>query len=230
MSGSSHFRAAHAADVLRSCIPYLKPGDRKRAELALSSSDHGKSSMNDVVSSAIEAARSSWSVRESVRRVLRQDTDREIEMIYKTLRPSTAHLLKRLGSSIGGSLDEILSHVDATIALGEEEQKEIQELRTHLAEEMYRTDPKKFASEIKKCEIEKKVINAKLDEWRELGNLMRGSLQDQTLSRLDHITEQWLLYDQPPKLETLTQEIQFVREQKELNPFGEQTQPPPAPP
>ncbi len=221
MSGSSHFRAAHAGDVLRACIPFLKLPERKRAELALAAFDQGKSSVDDVVSSALLAARCAWSARQAVRRMFQKEADQEFELITNTLRPSSAHLLKRLRQSIPGTLDDVLTHTDTSIAFGADDLQEIQEIRTHVQEHAYTTDPKKFAVEMKQCERERNALEEKLDDWRDLGNLMRGSLQDQALSRLNHVTEQWLLFDHIPTLETLTQEIQYVREQKELNPFTE---------
>lgn len=221
MSASQHAIASRSADVLRRCLAYANAPLRARGEKALSVYDHGKMSLVDIVSIAYEVARKTWSAREAVRRDCDEHPDREWKMLLGMVRPSTGHLLKRLQASIGGSVDKVLSNTDAEIALSSEEMEEIEQLRTHVREDLFVKNEKDLALLMKSVEKEAKEMDEALKELNGIGEMMRGGLQDQTLGRHRLFQEQWFLYDRAPTIESLRQEIQFCRDQLARSPFHE---------
>jgi hypothetical protein len=141
---------------------------------------------------------------------------------HDSIRPSTAHLLKRLKTaSKAKTLDAALADPDAGIALRDEEQLEIAEVRRHVAHDIWKEKKDTLEILVKAGEKELAGYRKRFDALRELGTTLPSSLLNEVFSKLSHYEDRILFAGEVIPLEILDEEIKYYRDQKEISPMEE---------
>lgn len=149
-------------------------------------------------------------------------TEEEWVLVFAVIRPSTAHLLKRVRKSSGASsLDAVLAHADAESALKEEELHEIEQVRGQIRAEYWKSHAKALAILVKEGEAELKAFRTRFDKLRDLAVAMPRSLQDEIFSKINHYEDRILYAGETIALATLDEELQYYSEQKAISPLDE---------
>jgi hypothetical protein len=142
--------------------------------------------------------------------------------VNAAIRPSTAHLLKRLKTaSKAKTLDEALADADAGIALRDEEQLEISEVRRHVAHDIWREKAETLKILVKAGEKELAGYKKRFAALRELGTALPSSLLNEVFSKLARYEDRILFAGEVIPMEILDDEVKYYNEQKEISPMEE---------
>jgi hypothetical protein len=132
---------------------------------------------------------------------------------------STGLLLKRLRQNTKlQTLDDVLTHSDASTALREEERKEIEHLRLQIAESVWKEKVDSLQERVKASEGSLKEYRQRFDALRELALALSSVFQDEVFSKIQHYEDRILFAGERVPYEVLDGEIQYYREQKEISP------------
>lgn len=141
----------------------------------------------------------------------------EWERVLASVRPSTAHILKRLDDYLElHALDALLKHEDAEMALKDEDRFEIAEVRKQLRIDYWKTKSQTLAPLVKEGKTLLSGYLKRLDTLRELAADLPSSI-DEIYSKLTHYEDRILYEGEPLPLEVLDEEIKYYIEQKEIS-------------
>lgn len=179
-----------------------------------------------------------WPVRFAMKRYFETEgADEEWRRVLAAVRPSTAHLLKRFGAGIkAASLDDVLKHAEADVALRDGDRVEINEIRKHLRQDYWReksrhhgkksqeggippkAGKKTLAILVKEGEREAKAYHDRIAKLRDLALAMPRGFQDEIFSKLMRYEDRILFENEVVPLEILDDEVKYYTEQKEISP------------
>jgi hypothetical protein len=176
-----------------------------------------------LAAAAKKLAEATWPARYAIHVYCsKENPNEEWTRVNAAIRPSTAHLLKRLKTaSKAKTLDQALADPDAGIALREEEQLEIAEVRRHVAHDIWKEKKDTLDILVKAGEKELAGYHKRFDALRELGTTLPSSLLNEVFSKLSHYEDRILFSGEVIPLEILDEEIKYYRDQKEISPMEE---------
>ncbi|MBP9869112.1 hypothetical protein KBC59_00950 [Patescibacteria group bacterium] len=212
---------SRVVDFLVSAAPYASKMDQAAAEKLITAYEDGKGiPMKSMSKSARELAEATWPARYAIHRFFSEEgRETEWKRLTESLRPSTAHLLKRLHSSLGDiSIDEALKDSDADMALGDEGRMEVEGVRRHLREDYFREHAKNLAIFVKEGQTLRTGYNDRLERMRELAVGFSESMQGELLSKLARFEDRVWFEGEAVPFEILDKELEYYVEQKELSP------------
>lgn len=215
---------ARVVDFIAEYSDYSSSEERRVAqELAKTYADGQKVATDALAQAARKLAIAVWPARYAVEMYFAEKgAEEEWNRVLSAIRPSTAHLLKRFRQGTdASSLDEVLNHEDAHLAIKEEESLEIAEIRRHVRMQFWLQEQKKIESFVKEG---KKLMDAyaeRLGRLRELAIELPSSLQNDVFAKLMHYEDKILYAGEVVPLEILDQEVQYYNEQKEISPMEE---------
>jgi hypothetical protein len=166
-------------------------------------------------------AAATWPARYAVRMLCeKEDPEEEWRRVTSAVRPSTAHLLKRLRtSSKAKTLSATLADSDAGIALRDEEQAEIDGVRQHVRHDLWKEKASTLDVLVTAGAKELAGYTKRLAALRELALALPPSLQDEVFSKIARYEDRILFAGEVLPLEILDQEIKYYNEQKEISPL-----------
>lgn len=161
-----------------------------------------------------------WPARFAMKRYFETEgADEEWRRVLAAVRPSTAHLLKRFGAGIkAATLDDVLKHAEADVALRDGDRVEIEEVRKHLRQDYWREKKKTLAVLMKDGEREAKAYQDRIAKLRDLALAMPRGFQDEIFSKLTRYEDRILFENEVVPLEILDDEVKYYTEQKEISP------------
>ncbi|MEO5927617.1 MAG: hypothetical protein ABIO72_02855 [Patescibacteria group bacterium] len=176
-----------------------------------------------LAAAAKKLAEATWPARYAVKIFCtKENPAEEWTRVNAAIRDSTAHLLKRLKTaSKAKTLDAVLADPDAGIALRDEEQLEIAEVRRHVAHDIWKEKAKVLDVLVKAGEKELAGYDKRFTRLRELGTTLPSSMLNEVFSKLSHYEDRILFAGEVIPLEILDEEIQYYHEQKEVSPLEE---------
>ena len=208
-------------DFLAEHLDYASSKERSTAEAWIHDYQEGEKTPTDKLAEAARKfAVSIWPARFAVHRYfMTEGVEEEWKKITSSIRPSTAHLLKRFRQGTGTkSLDETLQHAESDTALKEGERFEIDEVRKHLRQDMWKTKKKVLAVLVKEGEELLKDARERFDALRELAVVLPRSMQDEVLSKIERYEDTMYFEGRAVSLEVLDQEVQYYKEQGAVSP------------
>jgi hypothetical protein len=152
----------------------------------------------------------------------KEDPEEEWRRVTATIRPSTAHLLNRLRKGTGAkTLDEVLKHDEASVALRDAEQQEVAEVRNHVRQEVWKEKAGTLALLIKSGGKEFAGYEKRFAKLRELATSLPPSLLNEVFSKIGKYEDRIFFAGEVIPLEILDEEIKYYNEQKEISPLEE---------
>ncbi|MEK7116529.1 MAG: hypothetical protein AAB879_03985 [Patescibacteria group bacterium] len=155
------------------------------------------------------------------------DTDgreEEWQRILSSVRPSTAHLLKRfrVGTN-AASLDLTLRHAEADVALREGDRLEIAEVRAHLRQDFWRDASRSLGKKTRATLVadgERRAAEyqKRFADLREIASSSSQGFQDEIFSKIARYEDRILFEGEVVPLEILDEEIAYYTDQKEISP------------
>jgi hypothetical protein len=176
-----------------------------------------------LAAAARKLAEATWPARFAIHELCTtEEPEEEWRRVSAAIRPSTAHLLKRLKTGTKAkTLDEALEHTDAVAALREEEQNEIKEVRVHVYHDLWKEKGKTLGVIVKNGAKELEGYQKRFSLLRELAVSFSPSLQDEVFSKLARYEDRILFAGEVIPLEILDEEIKYYNEQKAISPLEE---------
>ncbi|MBI4138707.1 hypothetical protein HY479_00975 [Candidatus Uhrbacteria bacterium] len=170
---------------------------------------------------ARKVARATWPARAAVmRHFAHEGADTEWTTLNAAVRPSTAHLIKRVRRAVdAGTIDELLRHAESDTALRDEERLEIAEVRKHVHEDFWKEHGKTLAPTIRDQERVLEGYDKRLDALRETAAVFPPALQDEVFSKINRYEDRILFGLESVPMEILDKEVQYYKEQKEISPL-----------
>lgn len=212
-------------DFLVEAMEYAPAKDRVAAEkLVAKYQEAGHVPTGKLAEEARELAMASFPARFALKRFFSTDgAEEEWKLVNAAIRPSTAHLLQRVRKSSGVStLDEVLEHADADSALKEEERHEIDEVRSQIRIDYWKSHIKTFAVLVKEGEEELKALRERFEKLRELAAAFPEGMEDEVFSKVEYYEDRILFALETVPQSTLDEEIAYYVEQKVESPFDEE--------
>ena len=162
-----------------------------------------------------------WPARFALQRFFQAEgADAEWDAVCAAIRPSTAHLVKRIRrSSNAKTLDELLGHPDADAALKDEERMEISEIRGHFRQDYWTLHAKKLAGLVKQGEAELAGVRSRLNKLRDIAVAIERSIQDEIFSKIAHYEDRILFAGEIVPFEILDQELAYYTDQRAIDPL-----------
>lgn len=152
----------------------------------------------------------------------KEDPEEEWRRVTSAVRPSTAHLLKRLrASSKAKTLSATLADPDASTALRDEEQSEIAAVRQQVRHDVWREKASTLDVLVRAGGTELAGYQQRLEKLRELALALPPSLQDEVFSKIARYEDRILFAGDVVPMEILDQEIKYYTEQREISPLEE---------
>ncbi len=146
--------------------------------------------------------------------------EEEWRRLLASVRPSTAHLLKRFRAGTrAASLDDVLKHAEADVALREGDRIEIEEVRAHLRQDFWREKKKSLVGLVKDGERQAAEYQKRLAILREIATSLSRGFQDEIFSKLARMEDRILFEGDVVPLEILDEEIKYYTDQKEISPI-----------
>ena len=201
-------------------LDYAPAKDKLAAQKIIHQYETGaKQSADKLAEAARKFAKAVWPARFAMNRYFAEEgKETEWERILSTVRPSTAHLLKRFRQGTGSeSLDLTLSHAESEIAFREEECLEIAEVRQQLRHDYWRDKFKTLGMYVKDGEHELKSYLERLDKLRELAAEFSRDLQDEIYSKLTRYEDRIFFEGEVVPLQILDEELKYYIDQKEIS-------------
>jgi hypothetical protein len=209
-------------DFLVENLDYAPPKDRaKAAEFIKAYGEEKRIPTDKLAEAARLLAIAAWPARYAMNRFFREEgADEEWERLTASIRPSTAHLLKRFRQASGTeSLDATLEHAEADTALHDAERLEITEVRQHLRQDYWREKSNNLALLKKDGEAHLGGYLHRLGKLRDLAVTLPRNLQDEVFSKLQHYEDRIFFEGELVPLEILDEEIKYYIDQKEISPM-----------
>ena len=149
--------------------------------------------------------------------------DEEWRRILSSVRPSTAHLLKRLRQGLAAAtVDEVLAGGDVSTALSQGEEVEIAEVRSHLRQDYWREQGKTLGILADAGEAALKGYLGRLKQLRDLAFDLPKGFQDEVFSKIARYEDRIFFEGELLPLEILDEEMKYYVEQKEINPLEDE--------
>lgn len=211
-------------DFLVEAMEYAPAKERAAAEKMVARyQDEAHVPTDKLASAARTLALASFPARFAVKHFFTTEgAEEEWTQVLAAVRPSTAHLLKRVRKSSGTtSLDAVLAHADADSALKEDELHEIEQVRSQVRAEYWKSHAKTLAILVKEGEAELKAFRTRFDKLRDLAAAMPRGLQDEVFSKINHYEDRILYAGETVPQLTLDEELQYYTEQKAVSPIEE---------
>lgn len=215
---------AAVADFITENLEYAPAPDREKAEAILQDLHDGKKVQTDKLAEAAKKlAIAGFPARYALDHFFEHEgINEEWKRIMKTVRPSTAHLLKRFRDAGKlDSLDAVLDHAESDVAIHEDERFEISEVRKHLRSDYWRQHSKNLTELTKQGQECLNDYLHRLGKLRDLAVTLPRNLQDEVFSKLTHYEDCILFEGELVPLEILDEEIKYYVDQKEISPTGE---------
>lgn len=213
---------ARTADFLQAYAHWTEGADRTAAEKLLEDwQSTGKTPSTKLADMARKLARAVWPQRQALHRWLREGAGAQAQWdgVLKAVRPSTAHLLKRLAMGLNGAnLADILAHPDADQALRDEERQEIALVQAQVDEALWHAHKDALAGAATDAKRAMKTYLERLSELRDLAVNMPEPFQGEIFSKLERYEDRMLFEGEALPLEVLDDEIRYYRDQKEVAP------------
>lgn len=209
-------------DFLANNLEYATPKIRIDAELWIHAYEEGDKVPTDKLADAARKfAWSIWPARYAVNTYFASEgSEQEWLSVLATVRPSTAHLLKRFRQGTGAiSLDETLNHIESDVAFREGERTEIEEVRSHVRQEHWREQKNTLKHLVREGEHLVEEYHKRLDALREFVPDLPRAMQDEIMSKIERNEDRILFEGEVVKPEILDEEIAYYREQKEISPL-----------
>jgi len=209
-------------DFLAEHLAYATPAVQKEAERWIHAyEDEEKVHTDKLADAARSFAWAIWPARYAVQRHFSTNgSEEEWVRILDTVRPSTAHILKRFRRDTGAkNLDETLHHIESDVAFTDGDRREIAELREHLRQDAWKTEKEAFEILHKEGERLVQSYRNRLSALRELMVELPRSLQDEVVSKIERYEDRILFEGEAMPLETFDEEIKYYTEQKEISPL-----------
>lgn len=209
-------------DFLVEAAPYAKDKDRADADKAVKSYQDGEHVATDkLAETARKLSIATWPARYAVRHFFgHEGAEQEWEGVLAAVRPSTAHLMKRVRKATkAATLDEVLRHEDAASALRDEEAREIDLARMHIREDCWKMNNASLAKIVKDGERERDGYVKRLRQMREIAEGLPLVLQDEVFSKMKHYEDRVMFAGEVVPFEILDEEIKYYTEQKEISPL-----------
>ncbi|MFA5935593.1 MAG: hypothetical protein WC787_01945 [Patescibacteria group bacterium] len=150
----------------------------------------------------------------------KEDPEEEWRRVNAAVRPSTAHLLKRLRSGVKAkTLDETLAHSEAVTAIGQEEQQEIAEVRTHVRHDIWKEKGSTLEIIMKAGKKEWEGYAKRFAMLRDLATTLPQSFQDEVFSKMARYEDRILFAVEILPMEILDEEVKYYNEQREFSPL-----------
>lgn len=209
-------------DFLVEASAYADEDTKQQASKWITQYQEGEHVGTDALAqAATELARATFPARYALWAYCsKQDPDEEWRRVTSAIRPSTAHLLKRLRTSAKAkTLDETLADSDAAIALREPEQIEIQEVRQHVRHDLW--NEKKDVLEVLMKQGAKELAGylRRFEALRDLAHALPPTLQDEVFSKIARYEDRILFAGEILAMEILDREVAYYKEQKEISPL-----------
>ena len=208
-------------DFLADHLEFASSVMRREAEKWIQSYHDGKKVPTDRLAEiARRFAWAIWPARVALKRFFEtQGSEEEWRRVLASIRPSTAHLLKRFRVGVrAATLDEVLQHAESDVALREGERIEIGEVRAHLRQDYWRDNKKSLAALVTDSEREVNEYQERLAKLRELALALSRGFQDEIFSKIARFEDRILFEGEVVPLEILDEEIKYYTEQKEISP------------
>lgn len=213
---------ARVIDFLLEHLEYASPKEQSTAQAWITDYQEGAKTPTDKLAEAARKfAIAIWPARFAVQRYfMTEGIEEEWKKITSSVRPSTAHLLKRFRQGTGmKSLDETLQHAESDTALHEGERIEIAEVRSHLRQETWKNKKKMLVELVKEGEELLKETRERFAALRELALVLPRSMQDEVFSKIERFEDRMYFEGEVIPLEILDQEVQYYKEQKAISPM-----------
>ncbi len=210
------------ADFIMENLEFVPVAFRAKAETMVKDLHDGKKVHTDkLAEEAKKIAVASFPARFALNRFFQKEgTKEEWERVIKTIRPSTAHLLKRFRDAAKlVSLDEVLEHAESDVALPDDERIEINEVRKHLREDYWKEHAKNLAQLVKDGQAHLEGYKHRLGKLRDLAVNLPTNLQDEVFSKIRHYEDCIFFEGDLIPLEILDEEIKYYVDQKEISPM-----------
>ncbi|MFH1621312.1 MAG: hypothetical protein ABIB04_04490 [Patescibacteria group bacterium] len=210
------------ADFIMENLVYVSSGDHGKAEGMVKDMHDGKKVHTDKLAEvARKIAIESLPARYALKYFFQNEgIKEEWERVVKTVRPSTAHLLKRFREAGKlESLDQVLKHAESDVALHDDERIEINEVRKHLREDYWKEHAKNLTQLVKDGQAHLVGYEHRLGKLRDLAIVLPRNLQDEVFSKLTHYEDRIYFEGELVPLEILDEEIKYYVDQKEISPM-----------
>lgn len=208
-------------DFLVEYLDYAPAKDKEDAEKVVQGYHDGKKlPVEKLADAARKFAFAIWPARFAINRYFAEEgKEVEWERILATVRPSTAHLLKRSRNGAKDhSLDKILGKAESDVAFQDAERYEISEVRKQLRHDYWRDKYKTLGVFVQDGENELKGYVERLEKLRELATDMPPDMQSEVFSKIERFEDRILFEGEVVPLQILDEEILYYAEQKELAP------------
>jgi hypothetical protein len=206
-------------DFIEDAKEYLAATSLKRVEKTLAESNFGQSlSGEDLVDLATMVGRKSWAARRALRHHLasQEGCDEEWRMVVAAVSDSTAHIMERFRHGTKcTSLDLVMNHEDSGSAFRDVERFEIEQVRRHARQVIWREKHKALAGEEKQAEEMLETIMKRLNALRQLAEETPW-IQDEVFAKLRRFEDKLYFEGDVLVPERLDEEIKFYREEKEI--------------
>jgi hypothetical protein len=210
-------------DFIEDTKEYLPVTTLKRVDKVLADSDFGLDlSEEELADLAKMVGRKSWAPRRALRRHLEaQDgCDEEWRLVVAAVSDSTAHIMERFRhGTTCTSLDLVLKHEESGSAFRDVERFEIEQVRRHVRQVIWREKRHAIAAEEKRDEALLETIVERLETLRQLA-ADTPWIQDEVLAKIRRFEDKLYFEGDILVPERLDEEIKFYREEKEIPPEG----------
>jgi hypothetical protein len=211
-------------DFLVDASAFADADARQAAEVWVKAHQEGEHVGTDKLAEAARTlALATWPARYAVWMLCeKEDPEEEWRRVTSAVRPSTAHLLKRVRTSNKTkTLSATLADPDASTALRDEEQAEINEVRTQIRHDLWKEKASTLDVLVQAGTKELAGYRKRFERLRELALALPSSLQEEVFSKIARYEDRILFAGDILPLEILDQEIAYYNEQKEISPLEE---------
>jgi hypothetical protein len=208
-----------ALDFIEDAKEYLPVTSLKRVEKVLAGSDHGEDLSEEELADLVKTVgRKSWPARRALRRHLetQEGCDEEWRIVVAAVSDSTAHIMERFRHGTKCmSIDMVLGHEESGSAFRDVERFEIEQVRRHARQVIWRDKRHALAGEEKKDEAVLETIVKRLEVLHQLA-VDTPWIQDEVLAKLRRFEDMLYFEGDILVLERLDEEIKFYREEQEI--------------
>ncbi len=210
-------------DFLADAAPYASKKDRDAADALVRAYMAEEKIRTDVLArGARELAEVTWPARHALRAFFNGDgAPEEWKLVLAVVRPSTAHLLKRLREP-GLTLDQALASDDADMAIKDAEEMEIDAVRKQVREAYWRDHANALQVFVEEGKREWQAYEERLKQLRELALALPRGMQDEAFNKCTRYEERVLFGNEMIPLELLDEEVAFAKEQAAIDPFAKE--------